>query len=45
MVDHLEQRLVKRRADPVHLDATMWLRNPDIRQQEIRPRPRRVRSA
>jgi len=44
VVNQLEQRLMKHRADLAHLDATMQLFDPDIRPQEIRPRQQRARS-
>jgi hypothetical protein len=44
VVNQLEQRLVKHRADLAHLDATMRLFDPAIRPQEIRPRQQRARS-
>jgi hypothetical protein len=44
VVNQLEQRLVKHRADLAHLDATMRLFAPDVRPQEIRPRQQRARS-
>jgi hypothetical protein len=37
VVNQLEQRLTKQRADLAHLDATMQLFDPDIRPQEIDP--------
>ncbi len=44
VVNQLEQRLVRHRADLAHLDATMRLFDPDSRPQEIRPRQQRARS-
>ncbi len=45
VVNQLEQRLVKHRADLAHLDATMLLFDPDVRPREIHPRRQRARSA
>jgi hypothetical protein len=45
MVNQLEQRLVRYRADLTHLDATMRLFDPDIQPEGIRPRRQRARSA
>jgi hypothetical protein len=45
MVNQLEQKLVRHRADLTHLDATMRLFDPDIQPEGIRPRRQRARSA
>lgn len=44
VVNQLEQRLVRHRADLAHLDGTMRLVDPDIQPQEIRPRQQRASS-
>ena len=41
----LEQQLVQRRASLTHLDATMRLFDPELRPEEISPRPRRTCNA
>jgi hypothetical protein len=45
MMNQLEQRLVRHRADLTHLDATMRLFDPDIQPDAIRPKRQRARSA
>ncbi len=41
----LEQQLAQQRADLAHLDATMWLFDPQIRPNDIRARQPRARNA
>jgi hypothetical protein len=45
MLRQLEEQLVQHRANLTHVDATMRLFDPDIRPQDIRPKPPRARNA